>query len=122
MPLTVTTFLEAAGCVTAGGVVSLVDTVGVSHDLSVGDTTGVSCDVHVADGASRCVSSCVVGVLRGESTKYNMLVTSAIYVKQETAKFLYSAGYNLQDCSKRFTLYFLADLFNRTPSELLRVA
>ena len=34
-------------------------------------------------------------------------------------KVLYSAVSNLQDCSKRFTLYFLTDLFNQTASQLL---
>ena len=34
-------------------------------------------------------------------------------------KFLYSAVPNPQGCSKRFTLYSLADLFNRTPSLFL---
>ena len=34
-------------------------------------------------------------------------------------KFLYSAVSNPPDCSKQFTLYSLADLFNQTPSQLL---
>ena len=37
-------------------------------------------------------------------------------------KFLYIAVSRPQDCSKHFTLYSLADLFNRTPSQLLREA
>ena len=106
MPLTVTMFLEAAGRVIAGGVVSTGDTVGVSRDMSLGDTVGVSRDMHVTDGAFRRVLSCVVGVSRDESTKYDMLVTSAIYISKQTAKFLHSTVSSLQDCSKRFTLYF----------------
>jgi len=128
MPLTVTMFLEAAGRVIDGGMVSLGDTVGVSHDVSLGDTTGVSRDVCLGDtvGVSRDVhvaegAFCLV-LSRDESTKYDMLVTSAIYINKETVEFLHSTVSNLHDCSKRFTFYFLADLFNRTPSELLWVA
>ena len=39
--------------------------------------------------------------------------------KASKAKFLYSAVSSPQDRSKRFTLYFPADLFTQTPSRLL---
>ena len=102
--------------------VCMGDTSGVSREVCVSDTLGVSRDMCEADRPSRPLSSYVVGVSRDESTKYDMLATSVIYINKETAKFLYSAVSNLQDCSKCFTLYFLADLFNQTPSEPLRVA
>ena len=44
--------------------------------------------------------------------------TSPNYSKGK-GKFTYSAVSNPQGCSKRFTLYSLADLFNRTPSRPL---
>ena len=68
MPLTVTMFLEAAGRVIAGG-----------GDLCRGVTSGVSRDVCVAHSPSRRVSSCVGGVSRDESTKYDMFITLAFY-------------------------------------------
>ena len=40
-------------------------------------------------------------------------------VKISKGEFLYSTISNLHDCSKRFTLYSLVDLFNQTPSRLL---
>ena len=45
-------------------------------------------------------------------------IQPSVYVKYK-GMFLYSAVSNLQDCSKRFTLYCLAELFNRTASRLL---
>ena len=45
-----------------------------------------------------------------------------IYHYKRKGKSLNSAVSNFQDCSKRFTLYSLADLFNRTPFRLLGAA
>ena len=42
-----------------------------------------------------------------------------VQLKKGKGKFLCSAVSNPQDCSKRFTLYSLADLFNQTPSQLI---
>ena len=44
---------------------------------------------------------------------YEMIMNSPLY-NVKKGKFIYSAVSNHQDCSKRFTLYFLADLFNQS--------
>ena len=47
---------------------------------------------------------------------FNLLSHS---LNRKNGDLLYSAASNLQDRSKRFTLYFLADLFDQTTSQLL---
>ena len=72
MPLTVTMFLEAVGCVIAGG------------DECVGVTAGVSRDDIMAQGASLGVSSYLTGVWLEESTKYDVILLCIILLCHHT--------------------------------------
>ena len=71
---------------------------------------------------SRSHHICVTLVLQRGYRKGTVLEIQTYSVRittQRKGKFLYSIVSSPQHCSKCFALYFLADLLNQTPSQLL---